>query len=134
MREITKKTKQTGVGIPAPIAKQKPASETQPDNRELNFSLLKATVVEDIEQGLEKARDALSGGADVNSKDDMFGVTALMLASSRGKFEIVELLVKSGADVNRRDNDGLSALYYATRAKNKEIMAFLQEHGARKVK
>lgn len=117
--------------MPSPIARHKPTSETKPNNSELNFSLLKATINENIEQGLEKARNALTSGADVNSEDNRFGVTALMLASAKGKFEIVELLVKSGADVNRKDNEGLSALYYATKANHTEVMAFLQEHGAK---
>ena len=133
MREITKKAKPGDVGVPSPIARHKPISETKPTKRELDLSLLKAVIEENIEHGLEKARSALTNGADADSKSNTLGVTALMLASYKGKFEIVELLIKNGADVNLRDEDGYTALYYATRANHKEVMAFLQEHGAKKV-
>ncbi len=96
-----------------------------------DFALLKATVELDVEEAFRKAKDALAEGADANAKDGRFGVSALMLASSKGRIEIVELLVNSGADVNARDDEGLTALWYARRANHMEVMAFLQERGAK---
>ena len=52
-------------------------------------------------------------GADVNQKDeDEYGSewTALMRASCRGYTEIAKLLIKAGADVNAKTNDGSTAL------------------------
>src|SRR5262245_60481538 len=45
---------------------------------------------------------ALDGGADVNAKNEI-GVTALWIAAGKDKFDVIELLVKRGADVNARD-------------------------------
>ena len=47
---------------------------------------------------------------DVNIRASQHGQTALMLAVSHGRLEIVQLLVESGADLNVRDEDGSSAL------------------------
>lgn len=47
---------------------------------------------------------------DVNIRASQHGQTALMLAVSHGRLEIVQLLVESGADLNIRDEDGSSAL------------------------
>jgi|GEM_PF-6854876 len=96
-----------------------------------DIALLKATIEPDVEKALIRARNALEGGADVNAKDGSFGVSALMLASSKGRMELVELLVKKGVDVNARDNEELTALWYARRANHMDVMAFLQENGAK---
>src|SRR5207245_2890679 len=45
---------------------------------------------------------ALANGAEVNAKNEI-GVSALWIAVSNGKSEVIELLVKHGADVNVRD-------------------------------
>ena len=47
---------------------------------------------------------------DINIRGSQHGQTALMLAVSHGRLEIVQLLVESGADLNIRDEDGSSAL------------------------
>lgn len=47
---------------------------------------------------------------DVNIRASQHGQTALMLAVSHGRLEIVQLLVESGADLNIRDEDGSTAL------------------------
>lgn len=113
------------------IKKEKPISEDIcRDKTELNTELLRAMVEPDIKKALEKAKGALAGGAYVDASEDKYGVTALMLASHRGRIELVELLVKNGADVNARDYEGLTALYYATRADHFEVMVFLQENWA----
>ena len=48
------------------------------------------------------AAAALDAGADVNVKNEI-GVTALWIAAGKDKFDVIELLVKRGADVNARD-------------------------------
>lgn len=96
-----------------------------------DIALLKAAVEPDVEKGLSQAKKALAEGANVNAKDNIYSVSALMLASSKGRMEIVELLVNGGADVNAKDDEGLTALWYARRANHMEVAAFLQEHGAK---
>lgn len=46
----------------------------------------------------KKIKECLANGVDVNARD-IFGYTALMLASINGHFEIVKYLVEHGADV-----------------------------------
>jgi len=70
------------------------------------------------------ARRLFSFG-DINSRGSQHGQTALMLAVSHGRLEIVNLLVESGADLNIRDEDGSSALMCAAEHGQVEIVKFL---------
>src|SRR5262245_5176186 len=45
---------------------------------------------------------ALDGGAGVNARNEM-GVSALWIAAGKDKLDVIELLVRRGADVNARD-------------------------------
>lgn len=61
------------------------------------------------------------------------GKTALMLASERGFYAQVELLLEKGAEIERRDQDGWTALLFAVTdgAKHSSRCAeILLEHGA----
>ncbi|XP_049953679.1 KN motif and ankyrin repeat domain-containing protein 3 [Schistocerca serialis cubense] len=51
--------------------------------------------------------------ADVNIKAKPHGQTALMLATSHGNLEMVEMLTEAGADMNIQDADGSTALMCA---------------------
>ena len=55
----------------------------------------------------------LFGLGDVNIRATQHGQTALMLAVSHGRLDMVQLLVEAGADVNIRDEDGSTALMCA---------------------
>lgn len=73
----------------------------------------------------EKALVADPDAADKN------GVTLLMKAAKSGNDWDVNLLLESGADVNRRDRDGWTALMYAARYQNSlGIVNSLIENGA----
>ncbi|XP_022660119.1 uncharacterized protein LOC111249912 isoform X6 [Varroa destructor] len=50
---------------------------------------------------------------DVNSKASQNGQTALMLAASHGRADMVKALLETGADPNTQDNDGSTALMCA---------------------
>jgi ankyrin repeat protein len=78
----------------------------------------------------ETVRVLLSGGADVNAKNDSGG-TALMLASYTGEAETVRALLSGGADVNARDDDGVTALKLAKLKNHNEIVQILKQAGAR---
>ena len=52
-------------------------------------------------------------GADVNSRDGLIGRTPLMDAVEMGHFEMVELLLRAGADASLADNRGTMALAIA---------------------
>ena len=59
------------------------------------------------------------------------GATALMLASWKGHAEIVELLLNHGAEVNIKNNFGLTALSSAKVSGNKKIVALLEAKNAK---
>ena len=65
---------------------------------------------------LERMKWLLDHGADVNAKDDRYGMNAFMWAcnSSRGKLEMVlRLLIEKGADCNSTDHSGNPVLVWA---------------------
>jgi len=79
---------------------------------------------------LDKAREALDEGADVNALTNVryqVGNTALILASRYPYPEMVEMLLAAGADVNAKDNHGFTALM---RSNESEIVEMLLAAGA----
>jgi ankyrin repeat protein len=85
----------------------------------------------------------LKNGADVNPKDVYMGTTPLMAALSNRyhatpwtarsprlvNMEVVALLLKSGAEVNARDEDGVTPLSYAA-DNSAEAVSLLLKNGA----
>ena len=75
-------------------------------------------------------RRELGKGADPNHKNADH-LTPLHLAVGRGHFDIVQLLLKSGADPNRRqDGTGRTALHLAVEHQHQEVTRLLLEEGA----
>lgn len=62
---------------------------------------------------------------DVNAKASQAGQTALMLAVSHGRVEVVKALLSCEADVNVQDEDGSTALMCACEHGHKEITGLL---------
>ncbi|CAK6445498.1 unnamed protein product [Pipistrellus nathusii] len=62
---------------------------------------------------------------DVNAKASQAGQTALMLAVSHGRADVVKALLACQADVNVQDDDGSTALMCACEHGHKEITALL---------
>uniref|UniRef100_A0A452EZN7 KN motif and ankyrin repeat domain-containing protein 2 n=1 Tax=Capra hircus TaxID=9925 RepID=A0A452EZN7_CAPHI len=62
---------------------------------------------------------------DVNAKASQAGQTALMLAVSHGRVDVVKALLTCEADVNIQDDDGSTALMCACEHGHKEITALL---------
>ena len=62
---------------------------------------------------------------DVNIRASQHGQTALMLAVSHGRLDMVKLLVDSGADLNIRDEDGSTALMCAAEHGYMEMVKYL---------
>jgi len=75
----------------------------------------------------------LARGANVDesaSSGDAAGYTCLMMAARNASPELVEYLVKKGADVNARAADGKTPLSLATGEDDQEMIALLKKLGA----
>uniref|UniRef100_A0A1B6E6E2 Uncharacterized protein n=2 Tax=Clastoptera arizonana TaxID=38151 RepID=A0A1B6E6E2_9HEMI len=66
--------------------------------------------------------------ADVNMRATQHGQTALMLAVSHGRLDMVQLLLESGADINIQDEDGSTALMCAAEHHHIEVVKLLLAH------
>ncbi|GIY11620.1 KN motif and ankyrin repeat domain-containing protein 3 [Caerostris extrusa] len=65
---------------------------------------------------------------DINMKATQNGQTALMLAVSHGKKDIVKILLDAGAEVNLQDKDGSTALMCAAEHGHIDIVKILLSH------
>ena len=64
-----------------------------------------------IEKDTAKINQLLQSGVDINMQHPQTGTTVLMIASSYYYYDgMVEFLIKKGADVNLKDNEGKTAL------------------------
>jgi ankyrin repeat protein len=70
------------------------------------------------------ARRLLDAGASADLADDA-SVTPLMIAAMHGDLELIRALVGHVSDVTVRDSAGHSALYYAVRAQNADVVDLL---------
>ncbi|MCK5519804.1 MAG: ankyrin repeat domain-containing protein [Candidatus Marinimicrobia bacterium] len=70
----------------------------------------------------------LARGCNVNEKYK--GFTPLINASNYGKTDIIELLLKHGADINAKTKTGLSSILNAAQSSSIETVRLLIEHGA----
>ncbi|XP_072172663.1 uncharacterized protein [Diadema setosum] len=65
---------------------------------------------------------------DVNLRASQAGQTALMLAVSKGRLDMVKLLLTEGSDVNTQDEDGSTALMCASEHGHLDIVKVLLSH------
>jgi len=83
------------------------------------------------------AKELLEFGADPDPTEPSMGSTPLMLAASRGDYNLAKVLLENGASVTRGDNYGRGALAYARGDENpftrpsRRVVALLFERGAR---
>lgn len=82
------------------------------------------------EGDLSRVRALLAAGADVNSKSEDRGATALTYASSAGHVEMVRALIDAGANLNAKEDNGMTALMWASFAGRAEVVRVLIEAGA----
>ena len=65
----------------------------------------------------DEAALLVAAGANVNAKDSLSGKSplhhAMACKAKRGNQEVVQFLIDHGADVNARDNAGMTPLDYA---------------------
>jgi ankyrin repeat protein len=74
----------------------------------------------------------LMKGADVNLTDPETGETPLMFAARYSTARVVQVLLKSGAEINARDRKGKTALTFASEnLDSRDIIELLKRHGAK---
>uniref|UniRef100_H3BCE9 KN motif and ankyrin repeat domains 3 n=1 Tax=Latimeria chalumnae TaxID=7897 RepID=H3BCE9_LATCH len=86
--------------------------------------MLAALAAVDIDEDRNVVRKLFSLG-NVNAKASQAGQTALMLAVSHGRIEMVRALLDCGADVNIQDDEGSTALMCASEHGRVEIVKLL---------
>jgi hypothetical protein len=77
------------------------------------------------------AMQLIERGINVNSQNNPYSETPLMISAYNGKLDICKSLITNGADVNVVTNDGRSALAYAQQHGNADLVEMLLSAGAR---
>jgi ankyrin repeat protein len=92
---------------------------------------------DDIDPALEYAYQFITSGNDINKPINIYGDTLLHLAALYNKFNIIQLLVESGANINTINNQYLTPLHQAlqyepidNRINNINTINYLLFHGA----
>ncbi|KPP70885.1 KN motif and ankyrin repeat domain-containing protein 1-like, partial [Scleropages formosus] len=86
--------------------------------------MLAALAAVDAPKDMRVVEELFSKG-DVNAKASQAGQTALMLAVSHGRMDMVKALLVCGADVNVQDDEGSTALMCASEHGHVEIVKLL---------
>jgi len=77
---------------------------------------------------IEAVKQHLAAGTYVNAKLKFLGSTPLHRVGTK---EVAELLIAKGADVNAKDEDGETPLYYAIARQNPKTADLLRKHGGK---
>ncbi len=77
-----------------------------------------------------KIKKILRWGVYINYRDQRAGYTPLIAACEVGNIEVVKLIIKYGANINKTDYGGNTPLIHALVNKKENIIKFLVEYGA----
>ena len=80
---------------------------------------------------IQGARFFSKGGSLVVNQKNKGGATALHIACRESNFEIVKILIESGANPNIQDNEGWTPLMRASNVGNSQIVEYLLANGAK---
>ncbi|MFH1421670.1 MAG: ankyrin repeat domain-containing protein [Planctomycetota bacterium] len=86
-------------------------------------------------RNIEKIKEAIANGADLNARNYKYGYLPLHYALFNGYKEMVEFLLIKDADVNILNNDGNTpldvAIAVAVKNSQEVLVALLREYGAK---
>jgi ankyrin repeat protein len=85
-----------------------------------------------IQGNLKAVEQHIAAGSDLNVKEPEVGSTPLITAALFGQTEVARALIKAGADLDVKNNDGSTALLTAAFVCRTEIVKLLLDHGADK--
>ncbi len=77
-----------------------------------------------VKGDIETVEKLLELGTNVNEVS--LGLTPAMYAAKYNKVDILKLLVKKGADLNRRSDSGFTAKRYAQLSNAKEVLKYIE--------
>jgi len=72
---------------------------------------------------------SIDRGIDINDSRRKSGITPIMLASCFSSIETIELLLEYGADINAKDNHGMTPKDYARKLGQKKVQEYLTLKG-----
>lgn len=107
-------------------------------NEDINKDPCETTLVDLIKDG---NIEELENSIDIYEPDELksvvdgldeVGLASIHWAADSGHKNIIELLLRNGADINRQDCDGQTALHYAASCGHVDCVKFLLEKGAEK--
>lgn len=104
-------------------------NEEQINYDEIYFELIKL-VIEGKNKNFEKYYESKKNFIDIN-QELYEGNTLLLLCVKEGNFFITKFLCERGAEINRQNNDGNTALHYAIGKQFYAIADILTRYGAR---
>ena len=79
---------------------------------------------------LQAIKRHIEEGGDINALDSGFRLSAIAWGALHGQTEIVQLLIKNGADVNLKNGDGATPLHSAAFLGRVDVAKLLLENGA----
>lgn len=91
--------------------------ESYETNTPLGFAISKGDI--------EAVKKFIEYGADVNEVSN--GMSPLMIAARYNKVEIIKLLLSKGANINKKDENGFTALKYAQLSNAAEAIQLLKQ-------
>ena len=90
-------------------------------------SILMHAILYGGDKNIDKVKQVIAGGANLNLKENEWGWTALMFAANKGFEKTVKLLLEHNADTAIKDVDGQNVVDIAKNSKQDKILTLLSQ-------